>query len=108
MERVVRFVEKTEARDKLTKVLQYGGRFLKASVTDDALVTKFNGLYIYTRDARKVFRLLKSLNEYQSIMVTLNSKMPDIDKILTILSRAGFFIYWILDNLVILNAMKII
>ena len=58
------------------------------------------------RDARKLFRLFKSLMEYQKIQELL--KKPDAPhrKILNILSRLGFFFYWIFDNIQILGKVK--
>ena len=58
------------------------------------------------RDARKLFRLFKSLMEYQKIQELL--KKPDVPhkKLLNILSRLGFFFYWIFDNIQILGKVK--
>ena len=58
------------------------------------------------RDARKLFRLFKSLMEYQKIQELL--KKPDVThkKALNVLSRLGFFFYWIFDNIQILGKVK--
>ena len=58
------------------------------------------------RDARKLFRLFKSLMEYAKIQALLKTKGPQHKLILNILSRAGFFFYWIFDNLAILAKVK--
>ena len=58
------------------------------------------------RDARKLFRLFKSIVEYQKIQQLANAKAPQHKKVLNILSRAGFFFYWIFDNLQILSKVK--
>jgi hypothetical protein len=61
------------------------------------------------RDARKLFRLFKTINEYKKIQ-ELIKKNPDMDinTILAVLTRAFFGIYWIYDNLNILSKLKII
>lgn len=61
------------------------------------------------RDARKLFRLFKTVNEYKKIQELL-SKNPQLNlpNSLTILTRAFFGVYWIFDNLNILSKLKII
>lgn len=58
------------------------------------------------RDARKLFRLFKSLMEYQKVMQFSKQKMPQHKKLLSILSRLGFLFYWVFDNLSILGKIK--
>lgn len=58
------------------------------------------------RDARKLFRLFKSLVEYQKIIQLQKQKQPQHKKILGILSRLGFLFYWVFDNLQILAKVK--
>jgi peroxin-11B len=58
------------------------------------------------RDARKLFRLFKSLMEYQKIIQLQKQKMPNHKKVLNILSRLGFLFYWVFDNLQILSKVK--
>ena len=58
------------------------------------------------RDARKLFRLFKSVVEYQKIVQLANQKGPQHKKVLNILARLGFFFYWIFDNLQILSKVK--
>lgn len=61
------------------------------------------------RDARKLFRLFKTVNEYKKIEDILK-KTPEMDfnNVLAILTRAFFGVYWIFDNLNILSRLKII
>ena len=61
------------------------------------------------RDARKLFRLFKTLNEYKKIddIIKKNPQM-NVNNILAILTRAFFGVYWIYDNLNILSKIKII
>ena len=59
------------------------------------------------RDARKLFRLLKSVNEAKKIKDLLASDMT-IDNILNIIVRGFFLLYWFFDNLNILSKIKIL
>ena len=59
------------------------------------------------RDARKLFRLFKTLNEAKKIRDYLGQDMT-VDNILNILVRAFFGAYWIFDNLNILSKIKIL
>ena len=109
MEQLLQFSNKTEGRDKLLKVTQYGCRFLKTWVKDPELLTRLNGLFAASRDARKMFRLFKSVHEYDTIVkAQLNPTMKPFPKLMTILSRASFFVYWIFDNLGMLATIKLI
>jgi hypothetical protein len=57
--------------------------------------------------ARKLFRLLKSLNEYQKIRNLLkNTTMDSTERQITILSRLAFFFYWIWDNITVLHKVN--
>ena len=58
------------------------------------------------RDARKLFRLFKSLMEYQKICQFQKMKLPPHKKTLNILSRLGFLLYWVFDNIQILTKVK--
>lgn len=59
------------------------------------------------RDARKLFRLFKSINEAKKIKELL--ALPrDVDNVLNIAIRAFFLLYWLFDNLNILSKIKII
>jgi hypothetical protein len=67
---------------------------------------------VLARDSRKMFRLFKSINEAHTIrdkilkdLVWQPNKTPVIFEIL---SRFGFFFYWIFDNLQILSSIKFI
>ena len=64
------------------------------------------------RDSRKIFRLFKSVNEYQVLYKKINgdliwqpNKAPIV---IEILSKLGFFFYWIFDNIQILANIKFI
>lgn len=57
-------------------------------------------------NARKLFRLFKSLVEYQKIQLLLKQKGPQHKKVINILCRLGFLLYWIFDNISILAKIK--
>ena len=59
------------------------------------------------RDARKLFRLFKSINEAHKILEILNKGSTDeIGVALDILNRLSFLLYWIFDNIAILGTIK--
>ena len=66
-------------------------------------------MIVAMRDARKLFRLFKTVNEYKKIEEMLK-KNPEMNfaNVLAILTRAFFGIYWIYDNLNILSKIKVI
>lgn len=58
-------------------------------------------------NARKLFRLFKTLNEVQTLLDIFSKKNDDqIELILKLVQRFGFALYWIFDNLVILCTIK--
>mmetsp|Transcript_30100 Transcript_30100/g.22357 ORF Transcript_30100/g.22357 Transcript_30100/m.22357 type:complete len:149 (+) Transcript_30100:101-547(+) len=67
---------------------------------------KFKRMFEGMRDARKLFRLFKTLVEYQKVLNLLKQSGSDPKVILSILSRASFGCYWVFDNLSILSKIK--
>lgn len=59
------------------------------------------------RDARKLFRLFKSVNEAKKIKDLTNGVL-DVNLGLNILIRAFFLLYWFFDNLNILSKIKLL
>ena len=59
------------------------------------------------RDARKLFRLLKSVNEAKKIK-DLWSQGLTTDNMFNIVVRAFFSLYWFFDNLNILSKLKLV
>lgn len=55
---------------------------------------KCEGLSQGIRNARKIFRLFKSIYEYENIVRLLWEKIPLVDKILRIVSRIFYLLYW--------------
>eukprot|EP00743_Colponemidia_sp_Colp-15_P003585 GILK01003867.1.p1 GENE.GILK01003867.1~~GILK01003867.1.p1 ORF type:complete len:267 (+),score=40.56 GILK01003867.1:43-801(+) len=105
---LIKFWNNYEGRDKFSKVLQYGSRFIAwyLLTSNPDMSKRFSGLMVGMRDARKLFRLFKSVNEYQKVMMTAMGKGDSFTKTMTIISRLGFLQYWIFDNLVILCNTK--
>lgn len=62
------------------------------------------------RDARKLFRLFKSLKEYGKLLELLAKKnsQPFQDFILNALTRIFFLLYWLFDNLNILAKLGLV
>lgn len=57
--------------------------------------------------ARKLFRLFKTINEYQKILALIaKGSDDDLDLYMNILSRILFGAYWLFDNLAVLSAIK--
>ena len=59
------------------------------------------------RDARKLFRLFKTVNEIKKIKEFLEKDLK-ADDILNIIIRGFFGVYWFFDNLNILSKIKIL
>ena len=102
----------SDGRDKLCKVIQYGSRVLmaqsKASNKESYLMYKT--LFKNFRDSRKIFRLLKFVNEIQTIMKSIgkNEDGDPVDQVIFVASRVGFMLYWLFDNLLILSKLKVL
>lgn len=106
MEIWVGFWNETEGRDKFTKCIQYATRGISYILEADSDVRgRLSSLSKTAADSRKIFRLGKSINEYLKISKLLESDSPNN---LLILSRIGFFGYWLFDGLVILTKTGVI
>ena len=89
MEKVIRFLDKAEGRDKLLKMIQYMGRFLKA-VFSNKYSFRFMNLSYASRLARQVFRLGKSILEINHIRKLLKKEYIDsFTRFLDILKSAS-------------------
>ena len=81
------------------------------NTTDKETAARFKALFVGMRDARKLFRLFKSINELEKLMALLSkppANMDEFDLILNIGARLGFGLYWLFDNLQILSQVKMI
>jgi len=110
LNKTINWINKTEGRDKFCKSIQYFSRFVKWGLQDKnkELADRFNGLFTSMRDARKLFRLFKSLNEYHKILSFITKKEGDdeVELGLNIANRVAFLLYWFFDNLNILSTIK--
>lgn len=61
-------------------------------------------------NARKLFRMLKSLLEYKKINMLLGKadSKPLFKLILQLAPRIAFFFYWILDTIIVLGKIKVL
>ena len=89
MKSIAALLANYEGRDKLNKLVQYQGRMwmqllLKSNPEGSA---KAKILFINFRLARKIFRLLKSIQEYQKFMDILDKPPSNCDEINLVLSR---------------------
>ncbi|CAI2376501.1 unnamed protein product [Moneuplotes crassus] len=108
MDKLIAFTNKTEGRDKFCKAVQYGARVVKWYLEgkDEELKARFTGLFNNMKTARKLFRLFKSVNEYQKIMNILGKGAQSQTDIINAASRLCFLLYWFFDNLVVLSSVK--
>ena len=108
MEKLIKFLDKAEGRDKALKFVQYFGRFLKGVLSNN-LSIRFINLSYSIRFSRQFFRIGKSLLELQQIRRVLKREsMDSITRIIDILNKASLCTRWLFDNLSVLSAYKII
>ena len=59
------------------------------------------------KDARKIFRLFKSIIEYQKLVDILLDDEDNLLKIFRVLGQVFFFFYWFFDNISIVYKIKL-
>jgi len=102
---VNRFFANEQGRDKFNKVIQYGSRYIAYQLltTDpkNEWGLRFNKLFAFTRDCRKILRLMKWLNEYEKLEKLLASPHTSTStrNQLLVLSGVGMASYWFFDNM---------
>ena len=108
MDQAVKFINKTEGRDKFCKAIQYASRFTayKLAGQNAEVAARFVGLMNGMKNARKLFRLFKTFNELHKIRALLGKKDLNQKVILALLTRLAFGVYWVFDNLQVLSAVK--
>lgn len=97
LDRTIAWLNNTDGRDKFCKAIQYGARMLKHKATMESnkeAALKFDGLFVGMRNARKLFRLFKTINEYQKLVEILGKRGNTTDKVLNALNRIFFGLYW--------------
>lgn len=100
-----------DVRDKMGKFIQYFCRFATYLTLTYGQPTPthkaFKALFESMSTSRKLFRLFKFMNDYIKIRDMLRQKSSDllvnINKGIQISIRAIFFLYWVIDNYLILN-----
>jgi len=105
MESLSKFLATTAGKDKIAKILQYGGLFVShhASKKDpkSELAAKAKKVQAAAGAARKVFRLGNSIADYLKIrQVVLAGNLLAPLNLLTFLRSFGLYWYWIFDHLV--------
>lgn len=60
------------------------------------------------KDTRKIFRLFKSIIEYQKLVAILLDDDDNLLKIFRILAQILFLFYWLFDNISILCKIKLL
>jgi len=97
-------MEGSKGRDKFGKIIQYGSRALKYYLLLDDPKSdwgqRFDGLYSTTATARKLWRLLKSLNEFESLykLFTQKDLGDPVVYYLQVLQKTSYAAYWAFDN----------
>ena len=59
------------------------------------------------KDARKLFRLFKSIIEYQKLIDILLDDEDNLLKVFRVLGQVFFFFYWFFDNISIIYKIKL-
>eukprot|EP00611_Tribonema_gayanum_P009048 TRINITY_DN18764_c0_g1_i1.p1 TRINITY_DN18764_c0_g1~~TRINITY_DN18764_c0_g1_i1.p1 ORF type:complete len:346 (-),score=121.79 TRINITY_DN18764_c0_g1_i1:259-1200(-) len=112
LEAYVQTTGKLDGRDKVTKIMQYGARFLSwyfTSVTPNkALQERAHLLYRTTQVSRKAFRMLKVADEAVKIMAIAQNKQQrgTLNGEVAMLRSAAMGLFWTMDNLHYLTTTK--
>jgi hypothetical protein len=92
----------------VTKFLQFLAKYLawKAKKGGDALnMIRYLQIFETFRDARSVFRLSKSIFEIKRIKQIFAKTQDPYGRVVNVVSRAMYFVFWLLDNIYILLKM---
>jgi hypothetical protein len=106
LDSLVKFLGQTAGKDKIAKLLQYGGKLVTAlaAAQHAELAGKAKKIESAASAARKVFRLGNELAELQKIRTLLKSSGANLlANPLALLSLArgvGMYFYWTFDHLV--------
>eukprot|EP00026_Physarum_polycephalum_P013964 Phypoly_transcript_14426.p1 GENE.Phypoly_transcript_14426~~Phypoly_transcript_14426.p1 ORF type:complete len:246 (+),score=41.32 Phypoly_transcript_14426:56-793(+) len=104
LDSLVKLLAQTAGKDKIAKLLQYGGKFINAWATARAkaeLAAKAKKIEGAASAARKVFRLGNELAEVQKIRTLLKtSPIGNPLAALSLTRSVGMYWYWVFDHLV--------
>jgi len=107
----VKWMDLTDGRDKAAKTIQYLARLFAYLLKEEDrnLSNQLSNLMAAVRDGRKLFRFGKGVGDVQQIVSAYNnSKITMSSKVYTIVSRVGYFNYWLFDHIVFLARSKVI
>eukprot|EP01112_Ceratiomyxa_fruticulosa_P011512 TRINITY_DN3124_c0_g1_i1.p1 TRINITY_DN3124_c0_g1~~TRINITY_DN3124_c0_g1_i1.p1 ORF type:complete len:247 (+),score=55.28 TRINITY_DN3124_c0_g1_i1:116-856(+) len=105
MESLTKFLATTAGKDKVAKILQYGGLFVSYHASKknpkSELAAKAKKIQAAAGAARKVFRLGNSIGDYLKIrQVILAGNVFAPLNLLAFFRSFGLYWYWIFDHLV--------
>ena len=104
LDSLVKLLAQTAGKDKIAKLLQYGGKLLNAWASQRArveLAAKAKRIEGAAGAARKVFRLGNELAEVQKIRALLKtSPIGNPLAALSLTRSVGMYWYWVFDHLV--------
>jgi peroxin-11B len=104
LDSLVKLLAQTAGKDKIAKLLQYGGKFINAWAAARAkvdLAAKAKKIEGAASAARKVFRLGNELAEVQKIRALLKtSPIGNPLAALSLTRSVGMYWYWVFDHLV--------
>lgn len=99
-------LEKTQNRDQLCKCMLYVSKIISVYLSTSGRheqSLRFHLLSTKMDDSRKLFRLLKSIEEVKKMKNTYYSANRDkVNKFIDICIYRCYFSYWLFDNLAIL------
>lgn len=93
-----------EGRDKITKIFQYFAKFCGWFYLRRNAETSIIYFLISerAREARQMFRLVKSLMDGKMIQMISNSDQDRFSKVTNILSHTFYLLHWLFENVYIL------
>ena len=104
--RTLKLLDAVDGRDNVCKMVQEASRFMKhQSEGNEAYRVAFQGLFENMSNARKLFKLFRSFNEYITVRDLLKKDAP-LDNLLPAAARLGYLFYWLFDNLTVLIKVK--
>jgi len=98
LEILVSVLAQTAGRDKIAKILQYGGKLIAALAAAE-LAAKAKRVESAAGAARKVFRLGNELAEIQTIRQVLDKEKHMGTLVLKLARGVGMYWYWVFDHL---------
>jgi len=103
----ISMVNKTEGRDKLLKIVQFGARFFKwqSSKADAAI---WNNLYLSVQEGRKSVRVLKGINKVDQIFDEVPKADSLFEKSLIFGNWMCMALFWHWDYILYAHKIKFV